>query len=62
MILFCYYIDIKKRGEIMITTTLRIEEELYNEISKIAEEEERSINSQIIKILKKFVEQQKKED
>ena len=44
----------------MITTTLRIEEDLYNEIVKISNEEERSINSQILYILKKFVEENKK--
>lgn len=42
---------------------LRIEEELYEEIKKIADSQERSVNAQILYILKKYVEeQQKKED
>ncbi len=44
----------------MITTTLRIDEELYNKIAKIADTEERSINSQILYILKLFVEKEEK--
>ncbi len=40
----------------MITTTLRIDEELYNKIAQIADKEERSINSQILYILKSFIE------
>lgn len=39
----------------MITTTLRIDEELYNEIAKIASEEKRSINSQILYVLAEFI-------
>lgn len=46
----------------MIITTIRIDENLYNEIAKIAQEEERSTNSQIAYILKKYLEQRKKED
>lgn len=42
----------------MITTTIRIDEEIYNEIIKLANEEERSINSQIIYMLKKAVKQE----
>ena len=38
----------------MITTTLRIDEETYNELVKLAQKEERSINSQLIYILKKY--------
>lgn len=34
----------------MITTTLRIDEETYNKLIQLANEEERSINSQIIYI------------
>ncbi len=40
----------------MITTTLRIDEETYNKLIQLANEEERSINSQIIYILKKYIE------
>lgn len=36
---------------------LRIEEELYEEIKKIADSQERSVNAQILYILKKFVEE-----
>lgn len=44
----------------MITTTIRIDEETYNEIIKLANEEERSINSQIVYMLKKLIKQEKK--
>ena len=46
----------------MITTTLRIDEELYNKIAKIADNEERSINSQILYILKLFIEKNEQEN
>lgn len=46
----------------MINTTLRIEEELYQEIGKIAEDEQRSINAQIVYILKKFIEEKKEKE
>lgn len=36
----------------MITSNIRIPEEVWEEIRKISEKEERSINSQIIYILK----------
>lgn len=45
----------------MIVTTIRIDEELYNKIANIATQEERSTNSQIIYILKKFIEENEKE-
>lgn len=49
------------RSEVsMITTTLRIDEDTYNNILKIASEEERSINSQIVYMLKKYIEHEKK--
>ena len=41
---------------------LRIEEDLFEEIKKFADTQERSVNTQIIYILKKFLEEQKKED
>lgn len=44
---------------IMITTTLRIEEELYEKIVKIAEEEKRSVNSEIVYILERFIKEKK---
>ena len=40
----------------MITTTLRIDEEVYELICKLAQEEERSVNSQILYMLKKYIE------
>ena len=36
----------------MITTTLRIDEETYNELVKLAQKEERSINSYSKKIFR----------
>lgn len=45
----------------MVTTTIRIDEELYNAIVKLANEEERSINSQIVYMLKNVVKKEKKE-
>ncbi len=65
----CYYLktslfdtilSLKEVNFKMITTTIRIDEELYNAIIKLANEEERSINSQIIYMLKKSVKQDKK--
>lgn len=41
---------------------LRIEEELYEEIKKIADNQERSVNAQILYILKKFVEEYSKDE
>lgn len=43
----------------MITSNVRIPEELWEELKKIAEKEQRSINSQLIFIIKKFIEEQK---
>lgn len=42
-----------------MTTTLRISEELYEKIVEIAEKEKRSINSEILYILEKYVEEKK---
>lgn len=65
----CYYLktslfdtilSLKEVNFKMVTTTIRIDEELYNAIIKLANEEERSINSQIIYMLKKSVKQDKK--
>ena len=46
----------------MINFTLRIDEETHKKIVEIAQKEERSINSQIIYILKKYIEEQNKKD
>ena len=46
----------------MITTTLRIDEETYEIITKLAQEEERSVNSQILYMLKKYLEQTKEKN
>lgn len=46
----------------MVTSSIRIPQEIWEEISKIAMEQERSVNSQIIYIFKKYIEQQKKEE
>lgn len=46
----------------MITSNIRVPEEIWEEIREISIKEERSINSQIIFILKKFIEEQKKEN
>lgn len=35
---------------------LRIEEDLYEEIKKVADSQERSVNAQILYILKKYLE------
>ena len=43
----------------MVTTTLRIEDELYEKIVKLAEEEKRSVNSEIVYILEKFIKEKK---
>lgn len=46
----------------MISTNLRIDENLWKELKKIALEQERSVNGQINYIIKKYIEEQKKED
>lgn len=46
----------------MITSNVRIPEEIWEKIRKISEKEERSINAQIIYILKKFAEEYEKTD
>lgn len=45
-----------------ISFTLRIEEELMEQFRILADKEQRSANSQIIYLIKKYVEEQKKED
>lgn len=39
----------------MITTTIRIEEELYNKIVELAVENRRSINSQLLVMLEEYM-------
>lgn len=43
-----------------MSLTLRLAIDLYNEIKKLAYEEDRSINGQICYMLKKYLEEQKK--
>lgn len=40
----------------MINSQIRVPEDIWEKLKKISENEERSLNSQIIYILKKFVE------
>ena len=44
----------------MINSQIRIPEEIWNKIKEISEKEERSINAQIIYILKKYTEEYEK--
>lgn len=46
----------------MISSNIRVPEDLWNKLKEIAIKEERSINSQLIYIIKKYIEEQKKED
>lgn len=46
----------------MISSQIRIPEELWEELKKLAEKEQRSVNSQLIFIIKKYIEEQKKEE
>lgn len=46
----------------MITSNIRVPEEIWEKIKEIAQTEERSMNAQIIYILKKFIEEQEKTD
>ena len=48
--------------DVMIRFALRLPEDLYAEIKEIAAKEDRSINGQILHILKKFVEQHQRDD
>ena len=45
----------------MINSQIRIPEELWEELKNVAEKEERSINSQLIYIIKKYIEEKKDE-
>ena len=66
-----YYFNLKNNDniligngevDIMVITTLRIDEETYDEIVEIADNEERSVNSQILYMLKKYLEQLKEKN
>ena len=46
----------------MITSNIRVPEEIWEKIKEIAQTEERSMNAQIIYILKKYIEEQEKTD
>lgn len=46
----------------MITSNIRVPEEIWEKVKEIAQTEERSMNAQIIYILKKFIEEQEKTD
>lgn len=44
----------------MIFSNIRVPEDLWEELKKIANKEERSINAQLIYIIKKYIEEQNK--
>lgn len=46
----------------MISSNLRVPEELWRKLKKIALEEERSINAQINYIIKRYIEEKEKND
>lgn len=46
----------------MITSNIRVPEDLWEKIRRISIEEERSINAQIIYILKKYIEEHQKKE
>ena len=46
----------------MISSNLRVPEELWRKLKKIAFEEERSINAQINYIIKRYIEEKEKKD
>ena len=45
----------------MISSNIRVPEDLWEELKKIANKEERSINAQLIYIIKKYIEEQNKQ-
>lgn len=46
----------------MINFTLRIDEETHEKISRIAEKKQRSLNSQILYIIKKYIEEEEEKE
>lgn len=45
----------------MISSNIRVPEEIWNKIKEIAEKEKRSINSEIIYIMEKYIEEKEKD-
>lgn len=43
----------------MISSNIRVPEDVWEELKKVADKEERSVNSQIVYIIKKYIEEQK---
>ena len=46
----------------MVSSNIRVPEEIWEKIKEIAIEEERSINSEIVYILKKYIEEQEEKE
>lgn len=46
----------------MISSNIRVPEDIWEELKKIADKEERSINSQIVYIIKKYIDEKKRKD
>lgn len=46
----------------MVSSQIRIPEDLWEELKKIADKEKRSVNSEMVYIIQKYIEEQKKED
>lgn len=44
----------------MISSNIRVPEDIWEELKKIANEEERSVNAQLIYIIKKYIEEKEK--
>ena len=44
----------------MVNSQIRIPEELWDKLKEISEKEERSINAQLVYILKKYIEEYEK--
>lgn len=44
----------------MISSNIRVPEDIWEELKKIANEEERSINAQLIYIIKRYIEEKEK--
>lgn len=46
----------------MISSNIRVPEDVWEELKKVADKEERSVNSQIVYIIKKYIEEQKEKN
>ena len=46
----------------MINFTLRLDEDTHEKIAKIAEEEDRSLNSQITYLIKKYIKEKEEKE